>query len=384
MSANRGRLRIAVLVPGVGEGDVATPVIDTFVNSLVGQVDLELFAMRYPARRAPYQRDGVRVHPLGGPGVEYRHLVRGALAALRAEHHRKPFDVLHGLWLHEPATTAIMAGALLRRPVLASIGGAEVVSLPDIHYGGMLQRSGRLVNRAALARATLVTGGSRYILNLARRVVPRRDPSRFRLAPLGVDVERFVPGDSHAYDPAAPRLLHAASLIPVKDQTTLLRAFQQVAQVLPGAHLDIAGEDPFGHRSGLERLAEDLGITRQVSFLGAVPHAELQMHYSTADLFVLSSRHENHAMVVVESAACGLPTVGTAVGALPELAPDAALTVPTADPAALARGILTLLRDPDRLAATGAAARARVLRDYAAAPAAARWLALYEELAAGR
>lgn len=384
MSDAERRLRIALLVPGVGEGEVATPVIDTLIESLRPLVDLEVFAFAYPPRRAPFLRHGVRVHALGGPGVEYRQVVSGALRALHAAHRRAPFDVLHGNWLHPPATTAVLAGALLRRPSLVSIGGVEVVSLPEIGVGGMQHRAGRFVNRLALSRATLVTGGSHYVLQLARQAVPRRNPADFRHAPLGVDTTRFAPGPPRAYDPAAPRLLHAASLIPVKDQATLLRAFQQVAHAVPGVRLDIAGEDPFGHRAGLERLAGELGIAERVTFLGPAPHAAMPALYAAADLFVLTSRHENHAMVVVEAAACGTPTAGTAVGSLPELAPDAAVAVPVGDHAALAAAIVALLGDPARLARLGAAARARVLRDYAAGPAAARWLALYRELAASR
>ena len=316
--------------------------------------------------------------------MRYRALLRHALGELRAADHRRPFDVLHGLWLHEPATTAILAGMLLRRPVLASIGGAEVVSLPEIDYGGLLHRSGRVVNRAALTRATLVSGGSRYVLDLARSLVPRRDPRRFRLAPFGVDLERFNRGDRFPFDPSAPRLLHAASLIPVKDQTTLLRAFQIVQREIPGAHLDIAGEDPFGKRASLERLAVDLGLATRVNFLGAVPHAAMPDLYRAADVFVLSSRHESQGMVVLEAAACGTPTVGTAVGVVPDLAPEAAVAVPPADPPTLAAAIVALLHDPARRATLAGEAHQRVLRDFGADRAAERLLALYEELAARR
>lgn len=379
------RLRVALLTPGISDdAGIATPVIDTLLDSLAPLVDLELFTLRHPPARAPYQRGPVLVHPLGGPGMQYRRLVRNALGALRAAHRRNPFDLLHGLWLHEPATTAVLAGALLRRPVLASIGGAEVVALPEIGYGGLLHRSGRFVNRAALCRATLVSGGSRYVLQLARRAMPRRASGDFRLAPFGVDCTRFVPGPSRAYDPSAPRLFHAASLIPVKDQATLLRAFRQVVAELPAARLEIAGEDPFGHRAELERLAAELAIAEAVTFLGPLPQEALVARYQAADLFLLSSRHESQCMVVLEAAACGLPTVGTAVGVLPELAPTCALTVPVGNAAALAETALELLRDPLRLARLGTAAHECVTAFYAAEVAAQRWLALYQELAARR
>ena len=54
---------------------------------------------------------------------------------------------------------AVAAGGLLRVPVVASVGGAEVVSLPDIEYGALRTVRGRVMTAHVLQRATLVTGG---------------------------------------------------------------------------------------------------------------------------------------------------------------------------------------------------------------------------------
>jgi glycosyltransferase involved in cell wall biosynthesis len=51
---------------------------------------------------------------------------------------------------------------------------------------------------------------------------------------------------------------------------------------------------------------------------------------------------------VLEAAASGLPTVGTNLGVLAEMAPQAGVAVPVKDPAALANGIVHLLNHPDR------------------------------------
>jgi glycosyltransferase involved in cell wall biosynthesis len=61
--------------------------------------------------------------------------------------------------------------------------------------------------------------------------------------------------------------------------------------------------------------------------------------------------------VVLEAAAAGLPTVGTTVGLVAEMAPDRALAVPVGDPKALAQGALDLLRDEQKRLSLGRAAQ---------------------------
>ncbi|PYV21395.1 MAG: hexosyltransferase, partial [Acidobacteria bacterium] len=61
--------------------------------------------------------------------------------------------------------------------------------------------------------------------------------------------------------------------------------------------------------------------------------------------------------VVLEAAAAGLPTVGTAVGLVAEMAPEAALAVPVRDPQALAQGMLSLLANEQKRSSLGRAAQ---------------------------
>jgi glycosyltransferase involved in cell wall biosynthesis len=136
-----------------------------------------------------------------------------------------------------------------------------------------------------------------------------------------------------------------ASLNPVKDHETLLRAFQIVVQSGIDAQLDIAGEDTLAGAAAA--IARRLGIRERVCFLGFQPSDALVTIYQRSHLFVLSSRHEAAGAVVLEAAACGVPVVGTAVGYLADWAPEQAMVVPPQDPAALATAIRALLTDRD-------------------------------------
>ena len=174
-----------------------------------------------------------------------------------------------------------------------------------------------------------ITTGSSY----AAKYLPSRLSGRARIIPLGVQSDAFRPPPERP--PGPPwRLLQVADINLVKDQDTLLRALRLVTTRVPDVSMDFIGEDTRdGH---LRRLADSLGLTGRVRFHGFLPQRRLAAFYLGAHLHVMSSRYESQGVSVLEAAACGLPTVGTAVGLLPELSPGAARSVTPGDFKALA------------------------------------------------
>lgn len=360
-------MRIALITPGFStdEADWCIPVLLNLVRELARAHDVHVFTLRYPHWRGTYRVYGAYVHAFGGAltaGPGRFRLLGEALAGIVKEGRRCPFDVLHGLWADEPGFLAVAAGRLLRVSAVVSLLGGELVGFADIGYGVQLSPVGRWLVRTALRGAARVTVGSTCLQRLAQSRVLS---DRLELLPLGVDTRLFHP----APRPVSPtpladgeyKLLHVASLAPVKDQETLLRALAHVVRHVPGVHLHIVGEGPL--RGELERRARALDVAHRVTFHGAVRHDHLPAWYQAADLCVLSSRFESQGMVVLEAAACARPTVGTAVGLLPDLMPPAC-TVPVGDDRALAAALCTTLQNPQGLAAMGQASLEAVLEGY--------------------
>ena len=367
-------MRIALIVPGGvdrGGRERVIPALLWLIERLARRHTLHIFALDQEPEPCVYPLLGATVHNLG------RMAVAPALRAWRRWHMftiglraAGPFDVLHGFWAAPPGLLAALAGRRLGVPSVVSLGGGELVGLPGIGYGARLRWRGRLQVALALRLAGAVTGGSRYVL------APLKERADACWAPLGVDVARF---DAPVERPAGPpwRLLHVASLNRVKDQETLLRALRRVVAEEPAAHLGIVGEDTLG--GAVQARCAALGLDDHVTFHGFLTTKELHPLYQRAHLHLLSSRHESQAVVVGEAAAAGVPTVGTAVGVVAELAPDRAWAVPVGDERALAEGILTLLRDPARRARIGCAAR-EWARRYDANWTAARFEQIYEDV----
>jgi glycosyltransferase involved in cell wall biosynthesis len=129
----------------------------------------------------------------------------------------------------------------------------------------------------------------------------------------------------------------------------------------PGERLTIVGDGP--DRSALERRARGLA---NVSFVGAVPHADVKTHLERARMLVLPSRHEGQPNIVMEAMAFGVPVIATRVGGVPDLISHGhnGWLVEPGDPASVARAIQRLSSDPalrGRLAANAL----REIRRYA-------------------
>lgn len=67
-------------------------------------------------------------------------------------------------------------------------------------------------------------------------------------------------------------------------------------------------------RGRLERLADDMGVSQRVRFLGRVPDDLLPDLYSAADLYVMPSSGEGFGIAFVEAMSCGTPAIGLAIG----------------------------------------------------------------------
>ncbi len=362
--AAKGRwMRIGLIVPGFSANadDWCIPALRDLVEALARHDEVWVLALRYPPTRHEYAVFGATVTALAG-GTRARlgsaTLWSSAFAAIRSEHRRRPFDVLHAFWADEAGAIAAIAGRFFGIRSIVSLAGGELVGFRDIGYGSQLRLSGRLKVVTALRLATAVTAGSEYECKLAAPWL-RAKPAGIRRVPLGVALDRFNAGDAYpgsvstsdaaGQTDGVPRVVHVASLVPVKDQRTLLRAAAFARDAGARFTLEIYGAGPL--ESSLRSLAIDLGLWDIARFHGAVPHHDLPRIYRAATLFALSSRHEAQCMAVLEAAACGVPTVGTSVGVVTELAQaGTAWAVPVADDRSLGRAIASILADRSTLA----------------------------------
>ncbi len=139
-------------------------------------------------------------------------------------------------------------------------------------------------------------------------------------------------------------IIHVGHLTPVKDQSTLLRAFALIIKRHP-AELKIFGAD---HMNGaIQKLCKELGIENNVQFLSMIPYHQMPEHYAWADMMLHTSLSEGQSMALTEAAASGVLIAGTNVGLLYDLGEDCGMTVEVGDFEGLAAKVLAITDDTE-------------------------------------
>lgn len=243
-------------------------------------------------------------------------------------------------------------------------------------WEGPESRAKRWANRCGYVFANRVLANSPAVADLLRRG-ERVPGARVVVVPNFVDVAAFDPppagwSDRFAADlglPADRSVVGAvASLSPVKDHDTLLRAVAALTPRWPGLHLVLVGADG-GSRTDLAAAAARLRIADRVHFAGLRPSVPSAHHLF--DISTLTSVSEGLPNSILEAMAAGRPVVATAVGATRDAVVDGrtGFLVPPRDPDALAGRLEVLLRDEAMRATMGARGRERVREHFSAAAA---------------
>ena len=344
------------------------PALLALIERLSLHDEIQVIALRQEIQPGAWELAGAHIHNIGA-----RHTSLRAVHAIYKMHRSLPFDLTHAIWSGSCGSVAAAAGRLLGIPSLVHVAGGELVSIPDIGYGGLQTRRGRLREALILRSVSTVTAASAPIIETLSQlgVAAHR-------VPLGVDLKSWPSRDPVRRDPGRPaRLIHVASLNRVKDQSTLLRALAALHKSGSRFEMDVVGDDTL--HGEIQALANQLGLSQIVRFHGFLTQRRLRPLLEAADLMVHSSRHETGPLVVLEAAVAGVPTIGTRVGHIAEWAPDAAISVPVGDWDRLAAAIRLLLEDEELRMSIASEAQQRAIREDADHTA-MRFRSLYAQL----
>lgn len=249
-----------------------------------------------------------------------------------------------------------------------ALGARLILSLHNTTEATALRRSAALRALARVPDRIVVV--SRAIERELHGLV---DPQRVVLSSTGVDLEQF----SDWRLPRKPQLVTIGSFKWKKGYACLLEAAALVFPRFPDHRLVVVGDGE--ERPEILRTIARLGLEGRVVLAGTLPRAEIVRLLNESALFVLASLHEGLPKALLEALACGTPAVVTDACNAEGLIETTGLSVPAADAAALAKGIITILEDDvlrERCAANGPPAA----RAYDWPAVAAREYAVYREV----
>ncbi|MQP66198.1 glycosyltransferase [Niveispirillum sp. SYP-B3756] len=282
---------------------------------------ISIFALHYPARRAPYQWHGLDVLPIGGDNARLPRRLLAQAQLLTALHQAGPFDLIHAFWLGECAGVARLAARLCGAPLVVTLMGQEVRHIGRWH--SLLGKPG-------------VTGVA--VSAFQRRVLLENG---------GPNVGHVIPwGVAPVEQPACPReidLLAVGNLIPVKDPLAFVRIVAHLVVQRPTLRACWAGWGPLLEPA--EALARQLGVADNLSFTGRLPRAAVFDLMARSRVLLHTAAFESFAMVMAEARARGAMVVSRAVGIAPSSA-DPGFRLAVGEEGLAAAALAALADDP--------------------------------------
>jgi glycosyltransferase involved in cell wall biosynthesis len=232
------------------------------------------------------------------------------------------FDVLHqhGIWTAMSRVVTRWRRAHGRPTVVAPHGSLEAVALT---YSPWKKRLALLwYERENLARASClhataeaeVQGFRDFGLRNPVAVIPNGVDTD--LAPAGGgDADRFR--RAHRMPPDSRLLLYMSRIHPKKGLGHLVEAMALLGEGLGPWHLVVAGpEEDVAYAAAVRALVGRHGLASRVHWVGPLYDAAKHDALAAAELFVLPTLSENHALVIAEALNAGVPVL-TTQGALP-------------------------------------------------------------------
>jgi glycosyltransferase involved in cell wall biosynthesis len=327
-----------VVVADSGLADLGWETLLLFGSTEPDEAEVDLQATTIPMERIPNLARPIR--PIAD--------MRATAAIARVIRRYRP-DVIH--------THLSKAGLLGRAAAMATSRAIRIHTFHGTVFGGYFGADAS----AAIIRAERFLGHhSAAIVALSNRqrdeLIDHRvaPAARIQVVPLGLDLERFVPGrddvarmsarSSLGIPAEAVVVVSIGRLVPIKRLDRLIDAFALASVRAPAMLLYLVGDG--SEREALRARVVAAGLADRVMFVGW--SAASPDWYAASDVVALTSDREGTPLALIEAAAAGRPVVATDVGGVADVVVDGTtgFVVPASSIDALADSLAGLALDP--------------------------------------
>lgn len=249
-------------------------------------------------------------------------------------------DLLHVHYAIPHAVCALLAKQMVgeQLKVVTTLHGTDITVLAQDHSISDLIRY-------AINKSDAVTAVSDDLIKETRRTldIDRDIDLTYNFVDKRVYYPREVSKLKKEFaDPGDKILIHISNFRPVKRVLDVVDIFAHVHAHTP-SRLLFVGEGP--ELSKVMQRVKELGLSERVIFCGK--QDDVAEIISLADVMLLPSEKESFGLVALEAMACGVPTVGSIAGGIPELVTDGetGYLAPIGDTESMAAAVLRLLND---------------------------------------
>ncbi len=323
-------------------------------------INLLLFSFFKPNKKIKYIYDDLgveilspdlksKINKINQPNISKIKYIYSITHLMRAIRVFKP-DLINS---HYASSYGLLGALSMFKPFVLSVWGSDIYDFPYI------SNVNRHLMRFILKRPDFLCSTSIAMKNIIQKEYMRND---VEVIPFGIDIDRFKPSKLRKKN-------FIVGIIKSIEEHNGIDCLLDAAKIINFEHKKnieflIIGKGSL--EKEMKNKTKNLGLEKKVKFLGFIDHSNILEYHQKLSVLVVPSIRESFGVSVLESAACGIPSITSNVGGLTEvnLNDETGLVIEPNDPIGIANAILKLHDNEKLRNKMGENARKRVVKKF--------------------
>lgn len=228
------------------------------------------------------------------------------------------FDLSHSFFTIPCGFISLLLKWQCKIPYVVSLRGSDVPGYSDRFV--FLYKFIKPLTRLIWKKSFAVIANSKGLKELALKTNPKQE---IGVIYNGIDINQFRKLESCKVESSDEKFIittGASRITARKGIKYLIEAIKILSPRYSNIFLKAMGDGD--EKENLEKLAKELGLEKNVEFIGRIPRENTSPYYQEASIFVLPSLNEGMSNAMLEALASGLPLVATDTGGTRELLED--------------------------------------------------------------
>ena len=260
-------------------------------------------------------------------------------------------NILHA---HYASSYGVLALLSSYKPFILSVWGSDVYDFPNRNW------LNKFLLKKVINSADIVCSSSQAMSKVINENFTK---SKIHIVPFGVDIELFSPSST------SPKVFTVGTIKSIENHNGI-DCLLDAASILVNKYNEkriqflIVGKGSLLEE--MKQKATKLELGKYVKFTGEINYTEIVDYHQMLSVYIAMSTRESFGVAILEAAACGIPSITSNIGGLPEVNKDgeSGFIIKPDDSGKLADSIMKLFKDNNYRKQLGEQARYRVIKKY--------------------